>query len=154
MSMEFKVACVIMNLTFYVIIMYHSFKVCLLFWRPLHCLLHSSSESSIFNFFLLISELQKLHYWNQFVTQYITYLNILGTLSKTLTSLTMKTNSLKALPIYSSKWCIVLQIVFLYSWWRPQCRLKAPLFISLLHLYSPAMSTGSSQVGAVFSPPC
>ena len=31
---------------------------------------------------------------------------------------------------------------------RPQCRLKATLFISLLHLESPAMSTGSSQVGA------
>ena len=28
-------------------------------------------------------------------------------------------------------------------WWRPQCRLKATLFISLLHLESPAMSTGS-----------
>ena len=32
-----------------------------------------------------------------------------------------------------------------------QCWLKATLFISLLHLYSPAMSTGSSQVGAVLS---
>ena len=27
-------------------------------------------------------------------------------------------------------------------------------FISLLHLYSPAMSTDSSQVGAVLSPSC
>ena len=28
------------------------------------------------------------------------------------------------------------------------------LFIFLHHLESPAMSTGSSQVGAVLSPPC
>ena len=33
-----------------------------------------------------------------------------------------------------------------------QCRLKATLFISLLHLESPAMSTGSSQVDAALSP--
>ena len=42
----------------------------------------------------------------------------------------------------SNVFCITFDIVFLhclclfflYSWWRPQCRLKATLFISLLHL--------------------
>ena len=71
---------------------------------------------------------------------------------------TLLTNS-SVITQLSVKYCVGFTNLQFYMYQisacrRPQCRLKATLFISLLHLYSPAMSTGSSQVGAVLSPPC
>ena len=46
---------------------------------------------------------------------------------------------------------VVILSVFLFSWWKPQCWLKAPISYHR-RLCTPAMSTESSQVGVTLFP--
>ena len=99
------------------VIMWHIFYVCtnLVGHITELCVSLSCEKMSKISICCIIITFREFCISDVFVTQYITCLNIWEVLSGTLSplwvghGLTMGTRSLKALPIYSSMWCTVLQ---------------------------------------------